>query len=91
MYKTLTPFLDFLINQFFLLIFKQLFFTYIKLCKDSSAKYYQDNKEGRQKKACEIYQSFSKEEKGKRQEYGLERYKNLSEDENKSWLSIEKI
>ena len=42
------------------------------------------------KKARERYQSLSKEEKEKKQQHGCKRYKNLSEDENKSWLSIEK-
>ena len=35
------------------------------MSKDSSAKYYQDNKERLQKKARERYQSLSKEEKEK--------------------------
>ena len=34
--------------------------------KDSSAKYYQNNKERLQKKACKRYQSLSKEEKEKK-------------------------
>ena len=42
--------------------------------KTSSAKYYQDNKERLQK-------SLSKEEKEKKQQYGRECYKNISEDE----------
>ena len=36
------------------------------MSKDSSAKYYEDNKERLQKKARERYQSFSKEEKEKK-------------------------
>ena len=36
------------------------------MSKDSSAKYYQNNKERLQKKSCERYQSLSKEEKEKR-------------------------
>ena len=36
--------------------------------------YYQKHKERLQKKTCEIYQNFTKEEKGKR------RHKNLSEE-----------
>ena len=39
------------------------FFTYIKISKDLSAEYYQNNKEILQKKACEKYQSLSKQEK----------------------------
>ena len=38
-------------------------FTYIKISKDSSANYYQNNKNGTTKKACEKYQSFSNKEK----------------------------
>ena len=47
------------------------------MSKDSLAKDYQDNKERLQKKACERYQSLSKEEKEKKQQYGHEWYKNL--------------
>ena len=36
---------------------------YIKMSKDSSAKYYQINKERLQKNACERYQCLSNEEK----------------------------
>ena len=43
------------------------------LSKTSSANYDQDNKERLQK-------SLSKEEKEKKQQYGRERYKNISED-----------
>ena len=58
-----------------------IFFTYIKIFKDSSAKYYQNNKKRLQKNACERYQSLFKEEKEKKQQYGREQYKSLSEDE----------
>ena len=51
------------------------------MSKDLSAKYYQENTEGLQKKARKRYQNLSKEENKKKQQYGLERYKNLSEDE----------
>ena len=59
------------------------FFTYIKMSKDSSANYYENNKERLQK-------SLSNEEKEKEQQYGCERYKNLTQDEKKSFSSIEK-
>ena len=36
------------------------------MSKDSSVKFYQNNKERLQRKACERYQSLSKEEKEKR-------------------------
>ena len=41
-------------------------------------------------KACERYQSLPKDEYEAKQQYGHERYKNLSGDKNKSWLNIEK-
>ena len=49
------------------------------MSKDSSAKYYQKNKEKLQKKLM-IYQDPSEEEKNKKWHYGRERYKNLPED-----------
>ena len=42
------------------------------------------------KKACKRYQSLSKEEKGKNQQYGREPYKNLLDDDKKSFLNKEK-
>ena len=36
------------------------------------------------------YQNLSIEERENKQQYGRERYKNLSEDEKNNWLSIEK-
>ena len=51
------------------------------MTKILSAKYYQENKERLQKnKARERYQNLSKKEKEKKQQYGWECYKNLSED-----------
>ena len=58
-----------------------IFFTYIKMAEDSSAKYYQNIKERLQKKARERYRSLSKERKENKQQYGYERYKNLPENE----------
>ena len=66
------------------------FFTYINMFKDSSAEYYQNNKERLQKKARERYQSLSKEEKEKKWQYGRELWKIRPEDEKKSLLSVEK-
>ena len=40
--------------NFFVIFFSLLFCTYIKMSKDSAAKYYKNNKQGLQKKACEI-------------------------------------
>ena len=60
------------------------------MSKNLSAKYYyQENKERLQKKARERYQNLSKEGKEKRRQYAHERYRTFSEDENKSFLSIE--
>ena len=42
-------------------------------------------------KACEIYQNLSKKEKEKKQQYGRERYRNVSENEEQNLLSMEKI
>ena len=67
MYKTVTAFLSLLINQIvFINFFNNFSFTFIRMSKNSSAKYYQDNKETLQKKARERYQSLSKEEKEKK-------------------------
>ena len=46
---------------------------YIKMSKNLSGKYYQENKERLQKKAREKYQNLSKEVKEKKQQYGCER------------------
>ena len=52
------------------------------MSKTLSAKYYQENKERLQKKACERSQNFSKKKKEKKTAiWFLEYYKNLSEDE----------
>ena len=63
------------------------------MSKDSSAKYNQDNKERQQKKACERYQSLSKEEKEKK----VTIWSKIQNDakiyqqiKNKSMLSIKK-
>ena len=57
----------------------------IKMNKNLSAKYYQENIERLQKQPRERHQNLSNEEKRK-SDYmvvGRERYKNLSEDEKK--------
>ena len=51
----------FLHSFLFLLIY--IFFIWIKLSKNLSAKYYQENKERPQKKARKRYQNLSEEEK----------------------------
>ena len=60
-YKILTAFLDLLINRFFP-IFLIIFFTYIKVSKDLSGKYFQVNKKRLQKTAHERY-PFENEKK----------------------------
>ena len=60
------------------------------MSKDSSTKYYQNNKERLQKKAPERYQSLSKEKKEKKQQYDQERYKYLPEDEKQNLVEYRK-
>ena len=60
------------------------------MSKNLSAKYYQENKERLQKKACKRYQNLSKEEKEKKRQYGHECYKNLSEDEKQKLVENRK-
>ena len=54
---------------------------FLRMSKNFSVKYYQENKERLQKKICERYQNLFKEEKEKKRQYGREHYKNLSEGE----------
>ena len=60
------------------------------MSKNLSAKYYQENKERLQKKACERYQNLSKEKKEKKRQYGRECYQNLSEDEKNKLVEYRK-
>ena len=61
------------------------------MSKDSSAKYYQNKKERLHKKACERYQSLSKEEKEKKGENTVvNNTKIYLKMKNKSLLRIEK-
>ena len=53
---------------------------YIKLSRNSSAEYYQENKERLQKKLIK-YSKIFLEKKRKKEKNGCEHYKNLSEDE----------
>ena len=86
-------FLNLSINQLFFIIFfiVIIFSIYIKIFKNLSAKYYEENKERLQKKALERYQNLSKEEKNKKRQYGRERYKNLSEEEKQKLAEYKKI
>ena len=57
--------------------FFYFFFTYIKITKDTSAKYYQNNKERLQKKLeKDTWESLSNKEKEKKAQYSHEPYKN---------------
>ena len=78
------------VNLFFC-IFLIIVFIYIKMSTNLWPNYYQQSKERLRQKACERYQSLSKEKKEKKQQYSPEHYKNLSENEKINWLSIEKI
>ena len=60
------------------------------MSKDSSAKYYQDNKERLQKKAHGRYQSLSKGEKEKKQQHDNERYKRLPKNEKEKLIKHKK-
>ena len=74
----------------FFIIFHKFIFIYVKMSKTLSAKYYQENKERLQKKAREVYQNLSKDEKEKKWEYGCERFKNLSENEQLKFVEYRK-
>ena len=52
-------------------MFSNIFLTCIKMSKDSSAKYYQNNKERRQKKFVKDIKVFLKKKRRKIQQYGL--------------------
>ena len=72
-------------HNFFIIFFKTFFFTYKKMSKNLSAKYYQENKE------IKIgYPNRSKEGKEKKQQYGCERYKNISDDEKQKLAEYRK-
>ena len=70
-------------NNFFIIFF---FAKYLKIHQLNIIKII---KKG-YKKACERYQSLSKEEKEKKQQYGPERYKIYQKLRKKSLLSVEK-
>ena len=61
-----------------------IFFIYIKVSKDSSAKYYEDYTERLQNKPRERHQNLYKEEKEKKRQYGHERYKTLPKNEKQN-------
>ena len=61
------------------------------MSKDSSANYYQDNKERLQKKLLKDIKVFLKKKKKKNDNMVVGNIKIYQKTENKSWLSIEKI
>ena len=65
MYKTITTFLDLLINPFFKKYFYVIFFTYIKMFENSSAKYCQHNQDKLQKQLVKDIKVFLKKKKKK--------------------------
>ena len=58
--------------------------------EDSSAKYYEDNKEILQKKTRERYQTLFTEEKEKMRQYARERHKNLPLDKKQNLVEYRK-
>ena len=70
----------------------EFFFTYIKMSKDLSAKYDQDNKEKLQNKKIVMkgIKVFPKKEKGKSGNMVENTIKVSLKMKNKSWLKIEK-
>ena len=65
---------------------------YIKMSKNLSAKYYQENKERLQKKKKKKKknQNFSIEEKAKKRQNGRECYKNLLEEQKRKLVEYRK-
>ena len=63
----------------------------IKMYKNISAKYYQENKERLQKKLMKDIKIFLKKKKKKKQQNVQKQYKNLPEDEKQKLLSIGKV
>ena len=64
-------------NNFYIIIFT---YVDIKMSKDSSAEFYQNNKERLQRQFVKDIKVFLNKKK-KKWQYGRERYKNLSVDE----------
>ena len=73
-------------NNFFI----SLFFTYIRMSRDSSAKHYQHNKERLQKKLMKDIKVFLKKKKIKSSIMVVNDTKIFQKLKNKSLLSIEK-
>ena len=68
-----------------------MFFTYLKISEDSSAKYYQNNKERLEKKnLVKDIKVFLKKKKKKEWQNDLEQYKSLQEDEKQKLAEYRK-
>ena len=68
-----------------------MFFTYLKISKDSSAKYHQNNKERLEKKnLVKDIKVFLRKKKKKEWQNGLEQYKSLQEDEKQKLAEYRK-
>ena len=90
--ETFTEILDLLINQIFFINSFIIFYTYIKISKDSSDEYYLDNKERLQEKLLEDIKVFLKKKKKKKcNNMAGNDTKIYQKVRNKSWLNIEKI
>ena len=63
---------------------------YKNMCKDSSAKYYQNNKERLQEMSLEKYRSFFQRKKPKKLLNGRIIYKNLSENNKQKLVKYRK-
>ena len=87
-YKTLTSFLNLIKKKKKNLAYFFIFFlTYTKMSKNSSGKYYQDNKE--LKKDMKDIKSFLKKKK-KKEKYGQKWYKNISKNQKQSLVEYRK-
>ena len=60
------------------------------MSKDSSAKYYENNKERLQKNLVKDIKVVLKKKKEEKQQYGFEQYKNLPEDEKQKLVKYRK-
>ena len=76
---------------FLLISLFKFFFVYIKISKDSSTRYYPDNKERLQEKLVKDIKVFLKKKKKESNNMVMNDTKTYQKMKNKSLLSIEKI
>ena len=72
------------------MIFFIIFFTHVKMSKDTSAKYYQNNREILQEKLVKVIKIFLKKKNKKSNNMIVNNTKIYLKMKNKNWLSIEK-